>query len=385
MIKKFLKIFALCAVCTTLPLGFSACGGDDDEPPTNGPVVPDNDGGDDDDDDDTPGTAPNNPALTPSDFAKGADVSWITRVESEGHKFYDADGNEAEAMRLLRDECGVNSIRLRVWVNPTDRWNGKSDVIEKAVRAHELGMRLMIDFHFSDDWADPGKQRVPAAWEGKNPEQMAAAVSDHVTDILSALRLKGITPEWVQIGNETTNGMLWESGRVAGTRTGEFVRYLNAGYDAVKEIFPRAKVIVHLDNGFDQGLYKWFFDLMQAAGAKYDMIGMSLYPEKESTDGGQWSVATDMAKVNTCMANIRAVNSRYGKPVVICEIGFHYTNGKGAATAISTIMNAFKGDNRLQGIFYWEPAIPQGYTGYNKGAFVDGRPTEALSPFTSEN
>ena len=164
MIKKFLKIFALCAVCTTLPLGFSACGGDDDEPPTNGPVVPDNDGGDDDDDDDTPGTAPDNPALTPSDFAKGADVSWITRVESEGHKFYDADGNEAEAMRLLRDECGVNSIRLRVWVNPTDRWNGKSDVIEKAVRAHELGMRLMIDFHLSDDWADPGKQFIPHEW-----------------------------------------------------------------------------------------------------------------------------------------------------------------------------------------------------------------------------
>lgn len=377
MLHKFLSIFTFCAIGAALSLGFSSCGGDDND----NPPLP---GGGGESGGSAPET-PENPALTPSPFANGADVSWITEVERKGHKFYDASGNTADAMQLLRDECGMNSIRLRVWVNPADGWNGTEDVVAKAKRANALGMRIMIDFHFSDTWADPAKQYVPAAWKNFTPAEMAQAVSNHVTDLLNRLKREGITPEWVQIGNETTNGMLWESGKVAGSSTGEFVRYVNAGYDAVKAVCPNAKVILHLDNGFDQNLYKWFFDLMQAAGARYDIIGMSLYPEKESGEGANWQVSTDMGKVNTCMANIRAVNSRYGKPVIICEIGFHYTNAAGANAAISAIKNQFRGDNRLQGIFYWEPAIPQGFNDYNKGAFIDGRPTEALDAFKDNN
>lgn len=318
-------------------------------------------------------------------FARGADVSWVTSLEKEGTKFYTPGDNpvEKELMKLLREDCGVNSIRLRVWVNPAEGWNSVDDVVLKARRAEALGMRTMIDFHFSDSWADPGKQVIPAAWAGLEMPELCKAVGEHVTEVLTALKNAGVTPEWVQIGNETSPGMMHPVGTL--DRPEDLTALNNAGYDAAKAVFPEVICIVHLDSGDNAWRYDRMFDLLEANGGKYDMIGMSLYPEKESTDGGQWSVATDMAKVNTCMANIRAVNSRYGKPVVICEIGFHYTNGKGAATAISTIMNAFKGDNRLQGIFYWEPAIPQGYTGYNKGAFVDGRPTEALSPFTSEN
>lgn len=380
MLRKFLILFIFCAVSAATSIGFTSCGGDDDNPP-----VP---GGNGNESGTAPGEGeetPDNPALTASPFATGADVSWLTEVESNGYKFYDADGNPADAMRLLRDECGVNSIRLRVWVNPVGNWCATEDVVAKAKRANALGMRVMIDFHFSDSWADPSKQTVPAAWKNYQPAEMAQAVADHVTALLTRLKREGITPEWVQIGNETTNGMLWESGRVTGSRTGEFVRYLNAGYDAVKAVCPEAKVIVHLDNGFDQALYKWFFDLMQAAGARYDIIGMSLYPETESGTGSDWQVATDMGKVNTCMGNIRAVNSRYGKPVVICEIGFHYTNSEGARNAIASLMTQFAGDNRLQGIFYWEPAIPQGFNGYNKGAFIDGRPTSALDAFKTND
>ncbi len=141
-------------------------------------------------------------------FARGADVGWLTQLESEGHKFYDANGNQKELMQLLRDDIGVNAIRLRVWVNPADGWNGIDDVMAKARRAHKLGMRLMIDFHFADTWADPGHQPTPEAWKNLDLEGLKGAVAAHVDDMLGRLKAEGIEPEWVQVGNETTQGML---------------------------------------------------------------------------------------------------------------------------------------------------------------------------------
>jgi arabinogalactan endo-1,4-beta-galactosidase len=375
MSYKFLSALALCAVCFSAPLTLSSCGDDDPTPPSgnNSGNNEGNNGGDNND------NGNNNEETVV--FAKGADVSWLTEIEEKGFKYYDKDGKEIECMRLLRDECGMNSIRLRVWVNPENKWNTIDDVMVKARRANALGMRLMIDFHLSNTWADPGKQFVPAAWENKNPEQMAQAIKDHITDMLSRLKKENITPEWVQVGNETTNGMLWESGKVAGSKVNEFVRYFNAGYDAVKNLFPKAKVVLHIDNGWDQSLYNWFFNLMRANKCNYDLIGMSLYPEIESGSGSNWTVGTDVGKVNTCMANIRALNSRFGKPVIISEIGFHYTNDAGAKNAITTILDTFRGDNRLHGIFWWEPETPVEFNDYPKGAFVNGRPTIALDPF----
>ena len=138
-----------------------------------------------------------------SGFAKGADVSWLTEMEQDGVKFYNQNGKAEECMWLLRD-LGTNAIRLRVWVNPEGGWCGKDDVIAKASRAQALGYRLMIDFHYSDTWADPGNQKVPAAWQGYTFEQMKQAVANHTKDVLSALKERGVTNvEWVQVGNET--------------------------------------------------------------------------------------------------------------------------------------------------------------------------------------
>lgn len=135
-----------------------------------------------------------------SGFAKGADVSWLTEMEQNGKKFYDANGKATECMALLRD-LGINSIRLRVWVNPDGGWNAKYDVLIKAWRAKNLGMRLMIDFHYSDSWADPGKQNIPAAWNGfkDDLDKMKAAVASHTTDVLQTLKDNGIDVEWIQI------------------------------------------------------------------------------------------------------------------------------------------------------------------------------------------
>src|SRR6185503_18168811 len=105
---------------------------------------------------DDPVPTPPNPPANP-DFVKGADVSWVTQMESSGRKFYNSAGTEKECMQLLKD-LGMNTIRLRVWVNPANGWNNTADVVAKAMRTKNLGMKIMIDFHYSDSWADPGQQ-----------------------------------------------------------------------------------------------------------------------------------------------------------------------------------------------------------------------------------
>ena len=307
-------------------------------------------------------------------FARGADVGWITEMEANGDKFYTPgeDRKEMECMQLLRDYCGVNSIRLRVWVNPKDGWNGKEDVARKSQRADSLGLRLMIDFHFSDTWADPGHQEMPAAWQNLPFEELIKAVGDHVTDVLGALKEKGITPEWVQIGNETTPGMMLPVGSVDNPE--QLTALNNAGYDAVKAICPDTKVIVHLDGGHDQDRYDRMFDILEQNGGRYDMIGMSLYPywaAQEGVEGGWEKIADD------CIANIAHLKEKYGKPVMICEIGMPYNEAEDCRDLISKMMKT-----DVEGIFYWEPEAKPGYNGgYQLGCFENDSPTVALDAF----
>lgn len=305
-------------------------------------------------------------------FAKGADVSWLTQLEMEGYKFYTAEKVETECMQLLRDECGVNSIRLRVWVNPEEGWNNINDVVVKARRANSLGMRLMIDFHFSDTWADPGNQSIPAEWENLDLTGMKNAISSHVTEMLTRLKDLGIEPEWVQIGNETTPGMLLPIGSV--DNPVQLTELNNTGYEAAKSVFPDVKTIVHLDSGNDQWRYDRMFDILESNGGKYDMIGMSVYPywaEEEGYQGG-WSAVADET-----IANINHLREKYNKPVMICEIGMPYNQAELCKRLIEKMMTA-----SIEGIFYWEPEAPAGYNdGYQMGCFEDSTPTCALDPF----
>ncbi len=312
-------------------------------------------------------------------FAKGADVSWLTEFESNGALFYDANGKPQECMALLRD-LGMNSIRLRVWVNPDGGWCGKDDVVAKAWRAQKLGMRLMIDFHYSDTWADPGKQYVPAAWKDYTFEQMKQAVADHTRDVLTALKERNIDVEWVQVGNETSDGMLWNNadgadalavtGR-ASKNMANFAAYVNAGYDAVKAVYPDAKVIVHLDKGNKLSQYTWMFDGLKQHGAKWDVIGMSLYPDWIADH--TWQQVSD-----DCLANMQTLATKYGCNVILSEIGMVW-NSENAAPFLKKMVDGCKALSICEGVFYWEPETYGNLNGYDKGAFDDsGRPTVAL-------
>jgi arabinogalactan endo-1,4-beta-galactosidase len=315
---------------------------------------------------------PNPPDDDSAGFAKGADVSWITEMEDQGILFYTAGGQEMEGMALLKS-LGMNSIRLRVWVNPADGWCNKTDLLIKAKRAKDLGMRIMIDFHYSDWWADPGKQNKPEAWETSTFDELCTDVADHTTEILTALKNWNITPEWVQVGNETGNGMLWEDGR-ASTNMAQYAELNNAGYDAVKAVFPDAMVIVHLHNGQDNGLFRWLFDGLQHNGGKWDVIGMSLYPEANT-----WQEFND-----NIIGNINDMISRYGSEVMICEVGMSWDEAIPARLFLTDLINRAEAisNKKCLGVFYWEPQAYNGWKGYNKGAFDNsGRPTEALDAF----
>ena len=209
-------------------------------------------------------------------FWLGADISGTTELEARGIQLTNAAGEPRENTELMK-ELGLNAVRLRVWVEPTDGLCNGDDVLRMALRAKALGMALMIDFHYSDWWADPGKQNIPKSWKGLSYGEMCDALANHTREVLRKLKNNGIDVKWVQVGNETTDGFLWDVGR-ASTNMAQYAGLTANGYDAVKEIYPNATVIVHIDCGSDPKRYDFIFDGLRKYGAKWDMIGMSIYP-----------------------------------------------------------------------------------------------------------
>ncbi len=312
-------------------------------------------------------------------FAKGADIGWYTEMEQVGYKFYTASGTEMDCPALMKS-LGFNSLRFRVWVNPKDVWNGKEDVLKKCLRAKELGMKIMIDFHYSDNWADPGKQIVPAAWTSYDLDAMAKAVAEHTSDVLNTLKNNGIDVAWVQVGNEVTNGMLWELGRVKGDSASGFAKLFKAGADKVKSIYPKASVILHIDNAWNMDTLQWFYSLMANAGVKYDMIGLSLYPSYWNEEKNAYEPWEE--KVNQAIANIPQLIKTYNRDVMLVEFGMPAAEPQKGKEALETLWNGLKDVKRFKGIFYWEPESEPARNGYDLGAFNDGKPTIALSPFS---
>ncbi|MDZ4809989.1 MAG: glycosyl hydrolase 53 family protein [Bacteroidota bacterium] len=312
------------------------------------------------------------PPATPSNFAKGADVSWLTQMESSGRTFLNSSGTVQDFFQILKN-LGMNSIRLRVWVDPAGGWNNTADVLAKALRAKALGLRMMIDFHYSDSWADPGQQNKPAAWAAQDFATLQTSVYNHTFNVLTTLKTNGIIPEWVQVGNETNDGMLWPTGK-ASLNMSNFAILINKGYDAVKAVDNTIKVIVYISNGYDNSLFRRIFDGLKNNGGKWDVIGMSLYP-----------TATNWATLNTqCPTNMNDMVARYDKPVMICEVGMSWdlaATCNSFLTDLITKVRSIAGSKGL-GVFYWEPQACNNWLGYTLGAFDNsGKPTLALNAF----
>ena len=348
-------------------------------------------------------------------YAKGADVSYVTQMEDEGYKFRHTaanGGDEDELMSILKNDCGVNAIRLRVWVNPKPMkastgkiYNDLNDVLVKARRASRLGLSLMIDFHFSDYWADPGKQTMPVAWQGKSVAQIKDSISAHITKVLGALKTEGITPRWVQIGNEVSWGMLWDpknpsGGATSGQPNGDnynsvqhknFAEYIQTGVNTVKSISKDICTIVHVDKAQSEYPARWIFDILKYHDVTYDMIGLSLYPTQDNS----YNASNYLQNiVQPAIDNAATLSSTYGRPVIFAEVGMPWDNPDGAAAMLQKLLDAAKTNKAMRGIFYWEPeanpyweAEGNGKQGYTLGGFdpQTNSPTQALSPFITNN
>jgi arabinogalactan endo-1,4-beta-galactosidase len=309
---------------------------------------------------------------TQAAFIKGADVSWITQMEAGGITFYDSAGTQKDCLQILKDK-GINAVRLRAWVDPSDGWCNTADVLNKAIRAKNLGFKIMIDFHYSNIWADPGHQTKPVAWDSLSFSGLDSALYSYTFHVMDTLKANGIIPQWAQVGNETNDGMLWEDGR-ASTNMQQFAALVSSGYNAIKAVSDSTKVIVHISNGFDNSLFRWVFDGLKANNVKWDIIGMSLYPSTSD-----WQSLDEQ-----CLANMNDMVSRYNTQVMVCEVGMDVTAAATCKSFLSDIISKAKsvpGNNGL-GVFYWEPECYNNWQGYTLGAFDNtGKPTIALDAF----
>lgn len=251
------------------------------------------------------------------DWIVGMDLSTLPEVERCGGRFYD-HGQEGDALELLR-RYGMNLVRVRLWNDPYSPegepygagTNDLKTAISLARRARAAGADWLLDFHYSDFWADPEKQRLPKAWVGLDADGLTEAVHDYTAEVLEALKRENLLPAMVAVGNELTHGLLWPLGEAP--NFGNIARFLSAGIRAVREVSPASGVMLHLDNGGNNALYRnWFDSYLACGGADFDCIGLSYYPF--------WHGTLAMLR-----ENLNDLALRYGKPLIIAETSMGFT------------------------------------------------------------
>lgn len=293
----------------------------------------------------------------------GADLSSLKKSIDKGGVYADEHGAPGDALAILAAH-GLNAVRLRVWVNPPDGYHDKAELLDMARRLKAHGLQLLVDFHYSDSWADPGKQPKPAAWKDLSFVQLKQALYDHTFDVCSSLKAQGTPPDMVQIGNEINGGLLWLDGATA--HWDNLAALLTAGYQAVKACSPATRVMLHLAEGGNNGLFQSWFDQALARHVPFDLIGLSYYPYWHGT----------LAELQN---NLNDVSARYDKDVVVVETAYPFTtqDKDGFGNIISanpapgydftpagqqrfladlmTIVRAVPNGRGL-GLYYWEPA-----------------------------
>lgn len=359
----------------------TACGGED---PTPIPTPP----------------PPSEPS-EPSDLIErvvGADISWYTEMEADGRHFYNAQGEQMSCPELM-SQLGVRAVRLRVWVNPENaacQFNNTADVVAKAKAAAAAKLAVMIDFHYSDLWADPSRQQKPKAWEGLSFDQLLQKVAEHTREVLTAVKEAGVTPRWVQIGNETRNGMIYPDGALYDSKWKalpdgwkKFTQLYMAGYNAAKEVLPNAQVMPHLNTASKQSDNLWWLEQFKAQGAKFDMVAFSHYPQVDDS-------SKQPTELNTLAAQcMKQVKQKYNVPVMVAEFGVRSTANEALAASITKDFVTKASRAGVGILFYWEPEVygdwrPKSYTTffdnwpvYDMGAFsANGRPTSVLEEWS---
>jgi len=322
----------------------------------------------------------------------GADVSTVQRALDLGASYYDAAGAKKDPLDILKG-VGVNYVRLRIWNNPASGYNNKTKVLSYAKTVKGKGLKLLVDFHYSDTWADPTHQSKPAAWSGHNISQLQTDVYNFTYDICNSLKSQGTTPDAVQIGNEINTGMLWSEGQVTNNNFANLASLLKSGYNAIKACNSGTQVFIHTADADSDSNARWFYDGIKAQGVSWDVTALSYYCFWHGTLSNMTSVVSDM-------------KSRYGKPVVIVETAYPFTTSNadsttnvvsgapcsgyaatwaGQASNFADVQNAARSGGAA-GVFYWEPTwyavAGNGWDSNNIGGSGDNWDNMALFDWT---
>lgn len=331
------------------------------------------------------------------DWVKGMDLSSLLEVERCGGIFYD-NGECGDAMDILK-KYGMNMVRLRLWNHPfsqdgTSYGAGGSDLettLTLAKRAKERGVGWLLDFHYSDCWADPGKQTLPRAWQGLKTPELEKAVYEYTGEVLERCRKEDVLPQMAAVGNEVSNGLLWPLGKVP--RYENIARFISAGIRAVRDFAPGIPVMIHLDNGGNKELYRrWFDHYLENQGEDFDYIGLSYYPF--------WHGTLPMLE-----ENMKDIADHYHKKMIVAEVSMGHTlkdykeyeklpdamrkgmaanaelakkvpfpmSPEGQAEFMKRVMEIIRGvpGGLGKGFFYWEPAwLPVPGSGWANEASV---------------
>jgi len=305
------------------------------------------------------------------DYAIGADLSFLKQAEERGTVFKD-DGEARPGLQIFKAH-GYNWIRLRLFHTPTRLPNDLEYTISAAKQAKELGFKFLLNYHYSDTWADPGKQYTPKAWEGKSHEELVQAVFEYTKDTIIAFREAGVLPDMVQPGNEIINGMIWPDGKLP-DNWDNFAELMKAGIngvDAGRGNAQRPLIMVHIDRGGDKKRTKAFFDKWNSYGVDYDIIGQSYYPWWHGS-------LLDLRENMIFMAN------EYRKDIILVEVAYNWRDAEYKSKPapfpetpegqrqfldeVHRIVLATPG-NRGKGVFWWEPAVTGGLR--RRGMFDD--------------
>lgn len=308
-----------------------------------------------------------NARVQADEFAVGADLSFLADAEARGQVFKD-HGQAKPGLEIFKDH-GYNWIRLRLFHSPTELPNDLDYTIALAKEAKARGFKFLLNFHYSDTWADPEKQFVPRAWEGLSHDQLRDEVFEYTRDTVAAFRDAGAMPDMVQIGNEVIGGMLWPDGKLP-KNWGNFADLLKAGVrgvdaalvDANGDSASRPQIMIHIDRGGDRGATEFFLNQLAKHGVEYDVIGQSYYP--------WWHGSLDNLRDNLAfMAN------EYDKDIMLVEVAYNWRRAeyrdrpgpfpetpegqRQFLTEVDRIVRATP-HGRGKGIFWWEPAVTHG-------------------------
>ena len=333
----------------------------------------------------------------------GGDVSMLTKYEEKGSIYYDKNGTRINDVLAYYKQQGMNALRVRLFVNPahataTQVGEGVIQDLDyvKALgkRIKDAGFKFVLDLHYSDSWADPGKQTLPADWANLSVDQLEQKVEDYTREVLQTLVAAGARPDYVQVGNEVTYGMLWPTGHCwpsgadhSGGTWENFARYLNAGSRAVREECPRAKIIIHIElSRYTNAIA--FFTQAAEHNVDFDIMGLSYYPAYHAQTGTIFgTLTTVLSSLQGSFPNtpVMIMETAYGYAWNLPDTKYDFTSSypyseAGQAKFAKDLVTTLNARSNVKGIFWWWPeANEYGNNSYQvttswwNGSLIDNR------------